>query len=182
MRWSQLKKRIEERVCDRLRGRVEVWTTVYRGTHDAEGRSWLTLDGNEIASMATLEAWAEQHRLAALALGRDPRAAWDDWGGVRADRTGYWDEWLAAEEVRKVAGVFAKFDFTAALWSSLQLSIEDALRSEDAIIRGLAIIDRRLGKRRYMKLGAAQVGHPFVRQLYELRGDAENWPTLPAAA
>jgi hypothetical protein len=182
MRWSQLKKRVEERMCDRLRGRVQVWTTVYRGTHDAEGRSWLTLDGEEIASMATLEAWAEQHRLAALAIGRDPRAAWDDWGGVRGDRSGYWDEWRAAEEVRKAAGSFAKFDFTAAVWCSLQLSIENALESEDAIIRGMAMIDRRLGKRRFLRLDARQVAHPLVQRLYQLRAEAEGWPTVRVAA
>lgn len=45
MRWSQLKKRVEERFCERLQGRVQVWTTVYRHTHDREGRSWLSVDG-----------------------------------------------------------------------------------------------------------------------------------------
>jgi len=176
MRWSQLKKQVESRTCEPLLGRIQVWTTVYRRTHDAEGRSWITLDGSEIASMATLEAWAEQHRLAALAVGRDPRAAWDDWGGVRGDRSGYWDEWRAAEDARKAAGSFAKFDFTVALWYSLQLSIEDALRSEDAIIRGMALIDRRLGKRRFVKLSAEQVAHPLVQRFYRLRAEAEGWP------
>ena len=177
MQWSQLKKQVEERICDSLQGRLEVWLTVYRHTHDGEGRSWLTLDGTEIASMATLEAWAEQHRLASIAKGRDPRYPWTDWGSVRGDRS-YWAEWRAAEATRQAAGVFARFDFTAALWQSLQLSVTDSLKSEDAVIRAMAMVDRRMGKRRFVALTTEQVGHPLVRQLYELRGQAERWPVV----
>lgn len=44
MKWSELKKRIEEKFAESVHGRVEVWATRYRHAHDQEGEAWITFD------------------------------------------------------------------------------------------------------------------------------------------
>jgi hypothetical protein len=41
-------------------------------------------------------------------------------------------------------------------------------------VRALAIIDRRVGKRRLRMLEVGPLEHPLVRQLYQLRCEAEG--------
>ena len=48
MKWSQLKKRIEESFADSVRGRVEVWNTRYRRAHDDAGEAWITIDKQRV--------------------------------------------------------------------------------------------------------------------------------------
>lgn len=180
MRWSQLKRQVEQRFAESVRGRVEVWSTRYRGTHDREGRGWITVDGEEVASMCTLSAYAEQHRRAAEALGADPKKAWTDWGGVRGDPA-YWQRWYEAEEERKADGVLAQWDFYQALWEYTQSSIAVALGSPNVLVRALAMLDRRLGKRRFLQLRDIESASPLVRRMHALRAQAEGWPTGVAA-
>ena len=52
MRWSKLKQEVEARFADGVRGRVEMRTTRYAKAHDRFGRSWITVDGREIANMS----------------------------------------------------------------------------------------------------------------------------------
>jgi hypothetical protein len=52
MRWSKLKQQVENRIAESLCGRVELHTAHYRHARDSDGRSWLTIDGKELASMA----------------------------------------------------------------------------------------------------------------------------------
>lgn len=54
MIWSRLNKTVEALFVPELQGRVEFRSTNYRKTHDQEGRGYITVDGTEIWSMATL--------------------------------------------------------------------------------------------------------------------------------
>jgi len=62
---------------------------------------------------------------------------------------------------------------SSALGAALSLSVNEMLRSEKVVIRALAMLDSRLGKRRLRTL---QLGdkHPLVRQFYDLRCEAES--------
>ena len=52
MRWSKLKQQVERMFADGVRGRVELRTTRYEKAHDRLGRSWITVDGREVANMS----------------------------------------------------------------------------------------------------------------------------------
>ena len=58
MQWSKRKKKVEEFFSDEVKGRVELRSTHYRGTHDEEGRGYITFDKNEIWSMCTLSFYS----------------------------------------------------------------------------------------------------------------------------
>src|SRR5690606_38102420 len=67
-------------------------------------------------------------------------------------------------------------DFRAAMEHSLQVAVDEMLESSSPHVRALAMLDRRLGKRRFARLQDIHLEHPLVRTLYELRGRAEGWP------
>jgi hypothetical protein len=52
MRWSKLKQQVEAMFAEGVRGRVELRTTRYAKAHDRFGRSWITVDGHEVANMS----------------------------------------------------------------------------------------------------------------------------------
>ena len=75
----------------------------------------------------------------------------------------------------RAPGQHDHWTFHDALVAYLDLRLEDALRAAEPLHRALAMIDRRLGRRRFEALRLAPDEHPWVRQLYELRGSAEHW-------
>jgi hypothetical protein len=62
----------------------------------------------------------------------------------------------------------------ADLKAYLRLSIDDALKSDTPLVRALAVIDRRAGKRRLRSLEVGPLEHPLVRELFRLRCEAEG--------
>ena len=48
--WPGLKKQLEERLCDGLRGHVTYYLTYYRDVHDSYGRAAVRLDSEELKS------------------------------------------------------------------------------------------------------------------------------------
>jgi hypothetical protein len=181
MRWSQLKHRAEALLAESLNGRVAYYSTRYRKDHDREGRGWITVDGIQVFDMSTLRAWADQHAMTKQALGVQERWKWEHW--PYQSNSGYWDYWYNKAEADRIArGVLARWDFSQALFDYLNLSPEDALASSSVILRALAMLDRRLGRRRFEKLQVLGDEHPLVRAFYELRGEAEEWATITPQA
>ena len=67
---------------------------------------------------------------------------------------------------------YCEWDFLSAVLEFHNLSIQDALNSEDYIIKILAILDKRVGKRTLQKIRDAEEYKKYpewVRQFYELR-------------
>jgi hypothetical protein len=180
MKWSQLKVRVEALLAESVKGRVAYYSTRYRHSHDSEGRGWITVDGVQILDMSTLRAWADQHHRAAAAMGYPDKAGWDHWDQVRNDAN-YWQRWHEAEAERLAAGVFTAWDFNQALWDYHRMSLADALGSENVLIRAVAVVDGRLGKRRFQRLRPRPDEHPLVWALYRLRAEAEGWGQVEAA-
>jgi len=69
-------------------------------------------------------------------------------------------------------GEISRQTFYEALKNYPDHSIEDSLTSDLVLIRGIAMLDRRLGKRRFGQLDT-NGEHAFVQRLYRLRADSE---------
>jgi hypothetical protein len=69
-----------------------------------------------------------------------------------------------------------------ALTGYLDLPLAAALTSSDPVQRGLALIDRRLGRRRFEALQISAEEPPVVVRLYQLRAQAEGWRSTVAGA
>ncbi len=75
-----------------------------------------------------------------------------------------------------------KEKFEQAVSAVLSLSVNEMVVSENAVIRALAMLDSRLGKRRLRALRLGDDEHPLVRQFYILRCEAEGTKAQTIAA
>jgi len=169
MQWSQLKKRIETGFAESVAGRVEIWSTRYRRAHDDAGEAWITIDKVKVAAMGNCR-WriALYENAGRLQEERGCSDYQDD-----AQNAGYHQALAEARTQTQASGVFSDYDFRRSLFAFLNLSIDDALASEDPIIRTFAMLDRRFGKRRVMAFDSREE-NPLVRQLHEFRHLAET--------
>ena len=136
MRWSKLKKSLDDLRAPALDARVALHQARYRYTREEVGRIWVTVDGREVASFDSSR-----------------------------DRAGRYDDSAALLDLE----------------AYLSLPIDEALRSPSPLVRAMAVVDRRVGKRRLRALDVGPREHPLVRELYLLRCEAEglhlNTPT-----
>ncbi len=132
--------------------------TRYWGAHDAEGRAWITWDGEQVASFETVPLQWRYNDLVAefKQLGQDP-----DEASERATA-------IVAQD-----GMFASYELQWAVERYPDLGIDEAVASDDPLTRGLAMLDRRLGKRRLAAVELRTTEQPFVRRLLELRREAD---------
>jgi len=149
MIWSKLKKMAEAMLADSLRGRVDYHTTRYGdGSNNLLRRGWITFEGREIASFSNIEKAQTLEKGNAA----DP---------VELGET-------------EPAIVFGRDDLVAALEEIVGMQVEDALSSSNPLIRGLAMLDRRLGKRRLSAIAIGDGEPELVKMLYRLQCRAEG--------
>ena len=177
MQFSKLKKTIEGFICTSLRGRIELHAAVYRHSHDARSRVWLSFDGQEIFSAADLtfsfqlyereEELKEQYKLKPIPYNMDWEAMFNS-----PERQALIAASDQAEAELVQAGVWGSWHLYTALLNYLNLSIEEALTSKDPIIRAFALFDRRVGKRRILKMKNFE--HPLEYKFFAIRREAEG--------
>ena len=149
MRWSKLRSLVTEGFADSIRSRVDIQSTRYGNC--SCGHAWITLDGEVIANFCT--------RAHSIAQGMEATSA-------------------------KVATTprhqFAKFgelsrqDAYEACWDFVHnLPIAAALTDVDPLVQTLAVLDRRVGKRRLAQLNSSHY-HPLAAVLLGVRREAEG--------
>jgi len=165
MRWTKLRQIAESRVAPSLAGRVRLESTHYRKAHDREGRVGIVLDGAQVwgrgcieGDRSTKEVFTEMRQ-----------------HGLSAGVANAWHEYVV-----RGAGLHNQYAFHSAVWDYTQLSVDDALVSPDAVIRALAYLDKRTGKRRLRDLASepprTQVERACLRARLESEGLAFEWP------
>jgi hypothetical protein len=112
----------------------------------------MTLDGEEIGSFSD--------------------ASW--WRQLSVRRKDLGESWEEAESALQQHGALSRNDFYEALYLYLGAAISESIESDHPIVRGLAMLDRRLGKRGLRKLNLRKNEHPFVRYLFAVRCEAEG--------
>jgi hypothetical protein len=150
VRWSKLKSLIEAGIADSLRGRVSINSTAY-GCCSC-GHAWITLDKEVIANFCTRAHWNrkyydyESRKYVDLALSE-------------TEKNRYRNQFVEY-------GDFSRQDLYRSCWRYIHdLTIEAALESDDVLVQSLAILDKRLGQRRLMRINPEKL-HPLVRVLF----------------
>ena len=157
MRWSKLKQRIENNFAESVKSRVALHSTTYG--ESTCGHAWLTLDGAVIANFCTR---AHFNRFDYGDKGRDE-------GLTEQQKKRYKEQCVEYGEMSRQA-------VYRTCWSYIhELSFEDAIKSEDPLIQSLAMLDKRLGKRRLKRMKDQDL-HPLARKLFEVRTSAETTP------
>jgi hypothetical protein len=142
---------VREGLADSLKQRLDIHSAAYGKC--SCGHAWLTLDGNVIANFCT--------RAASNARGYEPAS----------DRINSMYTTQFADY-----GELSRQDAYASCWAFVHdLNIEQALCDQDPLIQSLAVVDKRLGKRRLEKLDPPTF-HRLAAMLLDIRLQAEGMP------
>ncbi|GMK39587.1 hypothetical protein PCCS19_26410 [Paenibacillus sp. CCS19] len=163
-----MKEQIESRLSDSLKSRVTYNSTRYRGTHDQEGRAWITLDHEVIHDFCTVKRSYKYNSIANEIRTETNSMDWRD----PEQQEGYYLAYTQADKEMEKQGIHNQYDFYRAIQEYLNLSIEEAMNSTNPIIRAISCFDRRLGKRRIINL--LEDENVIVKKFLEIRLEAEG--------
>ena len=155
--WAGLNKQLHQCLCDPLKNRVSYFLTRYHDVHNAYGRVAIRLDGKELVCFSWIEQYRQEMQI-------DQFLCENEGSYETAELT------LKSQFDDNCA--YCEMDFLAAALAFRDLSIQDALQSENLIICILAILDKRAGKRTLQRIASAgeyKKLPPWVQQFYELR-------------
>ena len=156
--WSGLNKWLKECLCEEFKDRITYFLTRYHKVHDTYGRAAILLDGKELVCFS----WIEQNRQEQAVSAEYTQDKRKNWDRLYEELKPTWDGTCT----------YCEWDFLCAVLEFRKLSIQDALNSEDYIVRILAILDKRGGKRTLQKIcqaGEYKQYPEWVRRFYELR-------------
>ena len=161
MQWSKLKQTIQSKFADSIKGRVELFSTTYRKPNSNDGRGWITIDKKEIVNFATIKSWWNYRAYYHEATKTDCKTH------PAIDNNERTIDLLIEE------GEFSRFDLHNCCWEYLNLTVEEGLEHKSPIINSIAVLDKRLGKRRLVNLDNDKL-HPLTKRLLEFRLSVEN--------
>jgi len=170
VQFSIIKKRVEQLIAPSLQGRIAFHATVYR-IQDNPSRVWMTFDGEEILGADDFHFEREVERRYAVQAAQLPEkpagALWQsDW--LEQSHA------LSAEIERQVKqdGYLENYEMQQDLLEYPNLAFEQALVHPHPFIRGIARLDRRLGKRRFLSLTHQS---DFEQWCADTRQTIEHW-------
>jgi hypothetical protein len=156
--WAGLKKQLNEALCDALKNRVTYFLTRYHDVHNSYGRAAILFDGKELVCFSWIEMYYQERDITPL-YDKMPGSPYEE---LAEKMKPTWDSNCTYYEM----------DFLEAVLKFRNMPIQEALTSQNYIIKVLAIMDRRVGKRTFLKILEDEAYKDFpawVRQFYELR-------------
>ena len=162
MIWSKQKQILKNNLCESLKDRIDFNIVKYRKSHDSLGRAAITLDKKEICSMATIVLEKEHFNIVGFRLDDE---SFENY--IERDLEGY--------KIVNENGYFSEYDFYEAINIYLNISIEDSIKSDNILVRSLAMFDKRLGNRRLKKIYEdIEKENDLVKKFYNIRVESEN--------
>lgn len=158
MRWSKLKKLVENSFAESVRGRVRVYSTRYQCSC---GRGWITVDGEELAELNTEVS------------GRKYRAIYHETTKTECARHPAVPDKERTGGNLVEPGEFSRFDLHEACWEYVHSSVSTSLGNENPLIASLAVLNEKVGRTRLRKMRTQKL-HPLTRALLEIRMKAEG--------
>lgn len=185
MSWSKLKQQLESFLCPALNGRVEYRATSYRYLPDKAGHCYIAVDKKNVFNMSdttTSIRWYQTE----LEIKNDSDIqipiSNEEMEAIRKDTKGLVPEDRLkviarsrkitefAKELLSAQSSLSKSNFTVAANKFLSISIEESIESNDILLNILALVDRRVGKKRILNMSEnIKLKHPIVQYFYELR-------------
>ncbi|AFH65731.1 SF0329 family protein [Paenibacillus caseinilyticus] len=185
MSWSKLKQNLEGFLCPALYGRVEYRATGYRYLPDKSGICYIAVDKKNVLNMSDITSsirWYQTEQ----EIKNDPAIQipinHEEMEAVRKDTKGIVpeDRLIVMARSRKISeyakellsaqASLSRSNFVVAANQFLSISIEESLESKDILLNILALVDRRVGKKRIINMTEKmKLKHPIVQYFYELR-------------
>ncbi|WP_219835378.1 hypothetical protein [Paenibacillus sp. R14(2021)] len=185
MAWSKLKQNLESFLCPALYGRVEYRATSYRYLLDKSGICYIAVDKKNVLNMSdptNVIRWYQTE----LEIKNDSDIQVpinnEELEAVRIETKGAVPEErlkviargrkiaVVAKELLSAQSSLSKSNFIVAATRFLSTPIEESIESNDILLNILALVDRRVGKKRILNMAEKmKLKHPAVQYFYELR-------------
>lgn len=187
MAWNKTKQQLESFICPALINKVEYRATGYRYAHDKSGRSYITVDKEEVFNTSNNKTNIRWYKTV-QEIKKDESiqipVTESDIEDIRKDNIP--EEALikmarnkklsiVAESIMKEQTILTKSDFSELANQFMTSSVDNCLLSDSILLNIFALIDRRVGKKRLRMLSdEIKTKHPVVRYFYELRCEMEK--------
>lgn len=185
MSWSKLKQQLESFLCPALVDIVEYRATGYRYLPDKAGICYIAVDKKNILNMNDTTSsirWYKNEQEIKNDPNIDIPISDEEIEAIRKETNGKVPEerlkvmarsrkiTQCSKELFLAQTSLSKSNFTVVANKYLSLSIEECLESDDILLNILAIVDRRVGKKRILNMSQnIKQKHPSVQYFYELR-------------
>lgn len=174
MKWTKVKKDMGNLICGKLKHRLSIHLTKYNVSRGERTRIWITLDKKEVFNASSAEYLMEHDNLWEKVKKKTSKPFPDCLYECFPEFIGKVNDMDYTARILEYRGIFNVDHVYDAFIQYPQLSIARALNSENVISQALALVDRRLGKRRLEDLKYDSHVHPLIMQFYELRCEVEN--------
>ena len=185
MSWSKLKQQLESFLSPALHGKVEYRAPGYRYLPDKSGICYISVDKKNVLNMSDKTnpiRWYQTE----LEAKNDPDIQIpiniEDIEAVRKATKGPVPEERLivmarsrkstehAKELLSAQAALSKSSFMAQANRFLTSPIEESIESNDIVLNILALVDKRVGKKRILGMSEKmKLKHPIVQYFYELR-------------
>jgi len=185
MNWNKLKQKLEDLLSPGLVGKVEYRASGYRYTPDKSSQCYIVVDKLEVFNRkedTTTICWYQTEQevkndpdlnlvVTSLDIEKVRQESGDKipkerlLGIAKKRKTAQY-----SKDILKSQTQLYKSDFKKVAMTYLADPVEKSLESEDILLNVLALIDRRIGKKRLIAMETEmQMKHPVVRYFYDLR-------------
>ena len=172
--WSNLKKQMNDLLCDSLKGKITYFYTSYHDVHNAYGRATINYGKKELAAFSWdigYAKWDDEYTVLnetnvnIQTLGSF-QAVWDEQKRVQEELNK--SKWMPE-------GKLSETDFIKAVTTYLKTDVATALCSPNYLLRVFAYMDRRVGKRTLVKIKDEVEKLPdWVKQFYQIRCEEDG--------
>ena len=169
--WSNLKKQMNDLLCDSLKDRISYFYTAYHEVHNVYGRATINYCKKEIAAFSWIERYTQQSdmeeqykKMDAASLVFDDCMQAYEFANTSAMR----EKWMPN-------CILCETDFINSITIYLKTDIATSLNSDNYLLRLFAYMDRRVGKRTLIKIKDEVEKLPeWVKQFYQIRCESEG--------
>jgi hypothetical protein len=185
MAWSKIRQQLDNYLFPGLKGILIYDATGYRYAPDKSGMNYITINKKKIFNMkdtTTTIKWYQTEQEIKNDKSIFLPVSNQEIEAIRTETNGKVPEdrlmilarnkkiVIYAKELLAAQSALSKSDFQATANKYLSNSIEDSLESSDILLNVLALVDKRVGKKRLIKISEMiKLKHPVVQYFYDLR-------------
>ena len=156
--WSNLKKQMNDLLCDSLKDKISYFCTGYHEVHNAYGRATINYNKKEMVAFSWVEMNAQEQEASRL-IQEGKKVSY---GELEKGK------WIPECKL-------CNSDFINSVTIYLKNNVASSLTSDNYILRIFAFMDRRVGKRTLIKIKDEVEKLPeWVKQFYRIRCEADG--------
>ena len=156
--WSNLKKQMNDLLCDSLKDKISYFYTSYHEAHNAYGRATINYEKKEMVVFSWVEMYEQE---------REASRLYQEGKKVSCERLQK-EKWMPECKL-------CDADFINSLTIYLKTDIKTSLHADNYLLRVFAYMDRRIGKRTLAKIKDEVEELPeWVKQFYRIRCEADD--------